>query len=207
MKGMVVARTVSGVAATAVAPFTRVTRAVLAAALLMAIAVAFSGSAHAASGTPSTLLAPAGACNGADDARASEAVQRAAIVCLVNWARRKVDRKVLATAPKLERASALKGRVLVSCGQLSHSPCGADPTAAVKAAGYHYAWFGENLWFGTWGAFSAREVVASWLASPGHRANILRAPFRHFGVARIRANDVFGEASTAVWVATFASPR
>lgn len=95
----------------------------------------------------------------------------------------------------------------MSCGQLSHSPCGKDPAASVKAAGYRYAWFGENLWFGTWGAFSARQVVQSWLASQGHRDNILRPAFRHFGVARVRARGVFGEESTAVWVATFASPR
>jgi uncharacterized protein YkwD len=203
---MVVARTVSGVAVIAAALFTRGPKAALAAALLAPLAVASSGSAHASPQSASALLAPVGACSGANDARASETVQRSAIVCLVNWARKTADRKSLTTAPKLERASVLKGRVVVSCGQLSHSPCGADPTQAVKAAGYRYAWFGENLWFGTWGAFTARQVVASWLASPGHRANILRAPFRHFGIARVRAHDVFGEASTAVWVATFASP-
>jgi len=202
-----VPRTVGFVTATAAAPFTRVAKAALAAALLAAIAVASSSSADAALRSSSALLAPAGACKGSDDPRASQTVQQQAIVCLVNWARRKADRRVLTTAPKLERASVLKGRVLVSCGQLSHTPCGSDPAASVKAAGYRYAWFGENLWFGTWGAFSARQVVASWLASPGHRANILRAPFRHFGVARARARGVFGEETTAVWVATFASPR
>jgi uncharacterized protein YkwD len=174
---------------------------------LAALASVAAGSAAAARAATGSLLAPSGACAGADDARASSAAQERAIVCLVNWARRKAERRTLASAPKLERASVLKGKVVVSCGQLSHSPCGNDPAASVKAAGYRYAWFGENLWFGTWGAFSARQVMQSWLASPGHRANILRPAFRHFGLARVRARGVFGEESTAVWVATFASPR
>jgi uncharacterized protein YkwD len=166
---------------------------------------ALLGSTQAAAGSRD-LLAGAAACPGADDPAASEAVQRKAIVCLVNLARRQADRTKLGTPPKLRRAAAIKGRVVVSCGQLSHTPCGAEPTAALRAAGYRYAWFGENLWLGTWASFSARQVVESWLGSPGHRANILRPPFRHFGVDRVRAEGVFGEPSTAVWVATFASP-
>jgi uncharacterized protein YkwD len=172
-----------------------------------AAAVSSSSPADGATGATGALLAPVGACQGADDPSAPQAVQARAIVCLVNHARRKAARRRLASAPKLVRASAMKGHVVVSCGQVTHSPCGADPADSVKAAGYRYAWFGENIWFGTWGAFSARSVVLSWLASPGHRANILRPTFRDFGVARARARGVFGEESTAVWVATFASPR
>ena len=155
---------------------------------------------------PASSLVADAACPGADDRNASEAVQRQAIVCLVNVARLEADKARLATPPKLRKAASLKGKVVVSCGQLSHTPCGKAPTEALRRAGYRFSWFGENLWFGTWGHFSARHVVESWLGSPPHRANILRPGFKHFGVARIRANDVFGEPSTAVWVATFASP-
>jgi uncharacterized protein YkwD len=154
----------------------------------------------------SLLAGAAAACPSADEMNAPEAVQRQAVVCLVNLARSRADRSRLATPRKLRKAAALKGRVVVSCGQLSHTPCGAEPTEAVRRAGYRYAWFGENLWLGTWGAFSPRQVVESWLGSPPHRANILRTGFTDFGVARVRANDVFGEPSTAIWVATFASP-
>jgi uncharacterized protein YkwD len=155
---------------------------------------------------PGLLAGANAACPGADDMTAPEAVQRQAVVCLVNLARSRADRARLGTPRKLRKAAALKGRVVVSCGQLSHTPCGAEPTAAVQRAGYRYAWFGENLWLGTWGAFTPHQVVESWLASTPHRANILRTGFTDFGVARVRANGVFGEPSTAVWVATFASP-
>lgn len=162
---------------------------------------------RAADAAPASLLAGVTACPGADDRAAPEASQRQAIVCLVNIARSRADKARLATPAKLRKAAALKGQVVVSCGQLSHTPCGAEPTESIRRAGYRYSWFGENLWLGTWGQFSPRQVVESWLGSPGHRANILRSGFQHFGVARVRANGVFGEPSTAVWVATFASPR
>jgi uncharacterized protein YkwD len=155
---------------------------------------------------PSLLAGAAVACPGAEDLNGPEAAQRQAVVCLVNLARSRADRARLATPRKLRKAATLKGRVVVSCGQLSHTPCGDEPTEALRRAGYRYAWFGENLWLGTWGAFSPRQVVESWLASTPHRANILRSGFTAFGVARSRANGVFGEPSTAVWVATFASP-
>ncbi len=157
--------------------------------------------------SPTAPLAANAACPGADDRDAPESVQRSAIVCLVNVARIQADKTRLATPPKLRMAASLKGQVVVSCGQLSHTPCGKAPTESLRRAGYRYSWFGENLWLGTWGHFSPRQVVESWLGSPAHRANILRSGFKHFGVARIRAEGVFGEPSTAVWVATFASPR
>lgn len=178
-------------------------------AVFVAAATAFVGAgavevAHASSGA---LVGHAAACEGADDAGAPLAAQQRAIACLVNAARRQADRPLLATPPKLRRAAAIKGNRVVECGQFSHTPCGSPVTAAIRAAGYRFGWFGENLFAGTWGEFTPRQVVESWLGSPGHRANILRPGFRHFGASRVRAQGVFGEAQTAVWVATFASPR
>lgn len=198
------------VTATAAASFRRgrsLRVAGLFAALAAAFATCFGASSTEAQATSSSLLAVSEACPGADDPAATQTVQRKAIVCLVNVARRQAGRPLLATPPKLQKAAAIKGRGVVACGQLTHTPCGSEPTAALQEAGYRYAWFGENLWLGTWASFSPRQVVESWLHSPGHRANILRPPFRHFGVARVRAERVFGEANTAIWVATFASPR
>ena len=42
--------------------------------------------------------------------------------------------------------------------------------------------FGENLAWGTGSRAQARSIVASWLASPGHRRNLLRAGFRRVGL-------------------------
>lgn len=163
-------------------------------------------SADGAGSSWSSYLAPPAACPGADDPTAAPAVQRRAVGCLVNWARREDRRASLAWPATLQRAAALKGRRVASCGVLTHTPCGSDPTASLRASGYRYASFGENLFVGTWSEVAPRDVVAAWLQSPAHRANILHAGFRDFGAALVHAPGL-GDADGAVWVATFASPR
>ena len=107
----------------------------------------------------------------------------------------------------LQRAAALKGQRVASCGQFSHTPCGSAVTEAVNASGYRYARFGENLFAGTWGQFSARDVVTAWLQSPSHRATLLSPRFRHLGVAPVRASGLLDGTDAVVWTAAFAAPR
>jgi uncharacterized protein YkwD len=166
-----------------------------------------AGQAHGAQRSWSAYLAPAGACRAADDAAAPAAAQSRAVTCLVNWARAQDRRSQLARRPALEHAATLKGERVASCGQFSHTPCGATVTAAVNAAGYRYASFGENLFAGTWGSVSARDVVRAWLQSPPHRANVLNRRFRDVGAAPVRAVGLLDGADAVVWTATFASPR
>jgi uncharacterized protein YkwD len=45
---------------------------------------------------------------------------------------------------------------------------------------------GENLAWGTGSYASAGSVVAMWLASPGHRANLLRPSYRRIGIGIAR---------------------
>jgi uncharacterized protein YkwD len=45
--------------------------------------------------------------------------------------------------------------------------------------GYVYSWVGENI---AAGSSSPEAVVAGWMNSPGHRANILNTDFREIGV-------------------------
>jgi uncharacterized protein YkwD len=178
---------------------------VFAAACIAAFAVA--SSANGAGGSWRSYVAPAGACAGADDRAAAPAAQQRAVGCLVNWARRQ-DRLVVLRQPRpLQRAAVLKGKRIASCGAISHAPCGSDQAASLRAAGYRYATFGENLLVGSWGQVAPRDVVAAWLASPTHRANILRPRFRDLGAALVRAPGLLGDGDAAVWVATFATRR
>jgi len=190
--------------ATAAAPV----RLVVTAAILASVAAFLvAGRADGAGRAWTVYVAPAGACTAADDAAAAPAIQARAISCLVNWARVQDRRGRLAQRPALRRAAALKGQGVASCGQFSHTPCGTDVTAAVRAAGYRYATFGENLFAGTWGSVTARDVLTAWLQSPPHRANVLDPSFRHVGAALVRAHSLLGDGDAAVWTATFASPR
>ena len=176
----------------------------LAAATILVVALA--GRAEGAERAWSTYLAPAGACAAADDASAPAAAQTRAVACLVNWARRQDGRARLLRRSALRRAAELKGQRVASCGQFSHTPCGAAVTSGVNAAGYRYATFGENLFAGT-GSVTPRQVVTAWLNSPPHRANMLSGRFRHVGAAPVRASGLLGGADAVIWTATFASPR
>ena len=171
------------------------------------LAFLVAGRADGAQRSWTAYLAPTGTCRAAEDASAPAATQVRAVACLVNWARAQDRRTRLVRRSALQRAAALKGERVASCGQFSHTPCGAAVTAAVRAAGYRYATFGENLYAGTWGWVSARDVVSAWLESPSHRANVLSPQFRHVGAAPVRANGLLDGADAVVWTATFASPR
>jgi uncharacterized protein YkwD len=192
-----------------VAPLTAAVRArVLAAAglaALLAVALVVAGRADGAGTAWNAYLAPTSACRSADDSAAPAAVQVRAVTCLVNWARTHDSRKRLVRRPALQLAATLKGERVASCGQFSHTPCGSAVTAAVHAAGYRYATFGENLFAGTWGQVSAREVVSAWLQSPEHRANILGPRFKDLGAAPVRAHGLLDGDDAVVWTATFGS--
>jgi uncharacterized protein YkwD len=190
--------------ASAAAPV-RLVAIALALASLLAFVVA--GRADGAGRSWTAYVAPEGTCRSATDPLASAAVQVQAVSCLVNWARAQDRRTRLVRRTALQRAAVLKGQRVASCGQFSHTPCGSAVTAAVQAAGYRYATFGENLFAGTWGRVSARDVVTAWLQSPPHRANLLGRSFRDVGVAPVLAHGLLGGGDAVVWTATFGSRR
>ncbi len=63
--------------------------------------------------------------------------------------------------------------------------------------------FGENLAWGTGSRAAARALVQAWLASPGHRANLLRPGFSRIGIGA-RAGSFAGYRSATVVTADFA---
>jgi uncharacterized protein YkwD len=59
-------------------------------------------------------------------------------------------------------------------------------TARIRAQGVKAPLVGENLAWGVGSLSRARAIVAMWLASPEHRANLLRPGYRTVGVGAIR---------------------
>lgn len=59
------------------------------------------------------------------------------------------------------------------------NPDGDDPGDRLRAAGIDWRTYGENI---AMGHSSPGEVMAAWMNSPGHRANILEPQFTHLGV-------------------------
>ncbi len=75
------------------------------------------------------------------------------------------------------------------------SPEGNGPDYVVSQAGYAYLVTGENLAMGNFSDDAA--LMAAWMASPGHRANILNTGFVDIGVA-VGQGTMNGE---RVWLA------
>jgi uncharacterized protein YkwD len=87
----------------------------------------------------------------------------------------------LTHSASLTRAADHHARDMARSGYFEHiAPDGSAPKQRVIRAGYRPRLTGENIAFGP---ESAAEVVAGWLASPGHCANIMDARFRDSGVA------------------------
>lgn len=63
--------------------------------------------------------------------------------------------------------------------------------------------FGENLAWGTGRYASARTIVRMWMASPGHRANLLRPGWTRIGIGA-RVGNFLGYDGATVVTADFA---
>jgi uncharacterized protein YkwD len=64
------------------------------------------------------------------------------------------------------------------------SPLGLGASDLAKNQGYEYIMVGENLILGNFN--SEKEMVQSWMDSPGHRANVLNNRFTEIGVSVVR---------------------
>ncbi len=73
------------------------------------------------------------------------------------------------------------------------SPDGKGASELAKKDGYDYLLIGENLALGDFGG--DQGIVAAWMASPGHRANILNGKFTELGVS-VKKGQYNGEENT-----------
>jgi uncharacterized protein YkwD len=80
--------------------------------------------------------------------------------------------------PRLEGAARRHSRRMLRTGTFFH---GAFMTR-IRSAGVRAPRVGENLAWASAGISLARSVVQMWLASPGHRANLLHPGYRLVGV-------------------------
>jgi uncharacterized protein YkwD len=87
----------------------------------------------------------------------------------------------LSLSPALTRAARAHSRDMATHDFFSHAGSdGSSPGDRIARAGYGWRMVGENI---ASGVRTPRTVVAGWLASPHHCANIMTAGFRQMGVA------------------------
>jgi uncharacterized protein YkwD len=109
---------------------------------------------------------------------------RTATLCLVNRERAGQGESPLQPNGQLQQAAQGHTEDMAFGDYFEHvGPKGDTPLSRMRAAGYIYSSqigyeVGENIGWGTLWLATPRAIVAAWMASPGHRANILDAHFR-----------------------------
>ena len=105
------------------------------------------------------------------------------VVRLVNAERQKNGLKPLSADWELSRVARYKSLDMKNKGYFSHtSPTYGSPFEMMRSFGISYRSAGENI---ARGQATPKAVLDAWLASPGHRANILNSSFTHIGVGYV----------------------
>jgi uncharacterized protein YkwD len=113
---------------------------------------------------------------------------RAAVLCLIDRERAAAGESPLRPDARLQRAAQGHSEEMAAQDYFAHvAPDGSTPTDRMRAAGYipnsHVGYeVGENIAWGTLWLATPQAIVNAWMASPGHRANILDAGYRDTGI-------------------------
>ncbi|MFC9289550.1 CAP domain-containing protein [Streptomyces sp. NPDC057052] len=125
--------------------------------------------------TPATGTAPP----------ASAAVTR--VVALVNSERAKAGCSPVTLNAKLSQAAQAHSADMASHNTMSHTGSdGSDPGQRITRAGYLWSTYGENV---AYGYSTPEQVMAGWMASAGHKRNILDCGFKEIGVGLAQPGD------------------
>jgi len=104
---------------------------------------------------------------------------------------------------KLDNSALQKAKDMLEKQYFDHiSPSGKGPQDLAAGADYSYISIGENLAMGNFA--NDKELLDAWMASPGHRENILNKGFTEIGVA-VMAGKFEGK-NTWVAVQEFGAP-
>jgi uncharacterized protein YkwD len=159
---------------------------------------------------PASALANCGRAADVDPgtAGASMPAARSATLCLLNVERRRHHETRLRFNHKLALAGLRHARDMVQNEYFSHdAPSGQDFVQRIMRTEYVPAaasWLlGENLAWGDHKESTPRQIVRAWMASPGHRHNILTRGFREIGIAIVVGAPVGGVTQAATYATEF----
>jgi uncharacterized protein YkwD len=185
---------------------TRLARILVIASGVMMLA-ALPAAAQAATPKPAHTAAACAGANRVPTARTLARAERATL-CLLNVRRAAHGLRALRASRLLGRSATRYARSLVRGRFFSHvSPSGQTLEARIAGSGYlrgANGWaYGENLAWGAGSRATPRSIVAAWMASPPHRANILSTRWRNIGVGIAPGAPVSGVAHAASYVTHF----
>lgn len=148
--------------------------------VLLGLGLATSGGTAHAAPAPARIVAP-GAPEVGPARMLMQRVYEDRVLVLTNRQRRAHGCAPLHTSAALRRAARRHTVTMAQHNEMSHQlPGEAVFTTRITRAGYRgWSMVAENVARGFAGPGS---VVRAWMASPGHRANILNCRLRHLGV-------------------------
>jgi uncharacterized protein YkwD len=116
----------------------------------------------------------------------------AATLCLINKERAAHGLASVHTNAALKKAAGAFSKQMVAQSFFGHvSPSGEDLLHRLRAAGYikpnHGFTVGENIAAAGGSLATPAAIVAAWMNSPQHRANILSAAFKDTGIGVVAA--------------------
>lgn len=118
------------------------------------------------------------------------------VIAWTNTYRAENNLNALRRNTQLDSAAIIKVHDMFNLQYFEHvSPSGKNSADLVSGVGYDYLWVGENLALGIFS--SEKDLVDAWMASPGHRANILSSHFEEIGVG-VEEGEYEGK---HVWIA------
>lgn len=129
------------------------------------------------SGQPTASSAPANV----SSEEKSIALNGSGITSQINYQRRLNGLGNVSLNGQLSSAALAKARDMYDKNYFAHvAPDGTDDFYFVNLSGYAWTSVGVNLATGSFG--DAKDLVNAWMASPGHKANILASYGRNVGV-------------------------
>jgi uncharacterized protein YkwD len=175
----------------------------------LAVAAALLGAATPAAQAATTRHARAAAsCPGANAVPTAATLSRAAgaTLCLLNAQRAAHGLRPVRTNGILRTSARRYAHAMVAGHFFAHVSPGGQTLAGrmiryVRGArGWSY---GENLAWGSGSRATPRNIMRAWMASPGHRANILHARWRQIGVGIAPGGPVATPLPAASYVTHF----
>ncbi|MGK5678753.1 CAP domain-containing protein [Actinoplanes sp. URMC 104] len=133
---------------------------------------------------PATLLVVVAFASSAQAAVTGTAKMQADVVTYTNQQRAAHGCKAVVASPSLTRAAVGHSTYMARSGKFSHTGASNSSFAyRIKQAGYARP-LSENI---AYGYRTGADVVKAWMASPGHRANILNCTAKAVGVGVVYA--------------------
>lgn len=162
-------------------------------------AAAVSGTSDSKPASPAAPVTPAAGTTPAPAAKSAAAPaavvvrdesfltqEEQAIVDLTNNERARYGLPAFTPTPALMRIAREQSQLMATYRTMSHAVGGRHLTHRLQQAGYPTYAVAENCAQGQW---SPQAAVQTWMASAGHRTNMLNGGYRDIGVAMVWGSD------------------